>query len=104
MIAADLVISVRNDNQREGRFDPATDEPDEVERRLVGPVQVVQQDDTPFRRAESAEKTPHDIDPRGASIDEPRQLAVEVGGYLDDRSERLRRRQRIASAERGACP
>ena len=43
--AVEFVVAVGGDHERRQRLDPARQQPDDVERRLVGPVQVLEHDD-----------------------------------------------------------
>ena len=45
MLALDLVVAIRRDHERTGRVDAAAEDPEHVESRLVGPVQVLEDED-----------------------------------------------------------
>ena len=77
------------------RVDAATEQLQDVERRLVGPVQVLQDDD---RRARASAR----VSATATSLaDAPRSVSSassppDVGGDVEERAERPRREQRLA--------
>ena len=88
MVGPDLVVAERDDEQRGHRLHAAGDEREHVERRLVGPVRVLDDAD---RRAVAAKLVEH----HAGGVDSRR---PKLGGEpeLEERAERARHRQVVA--------
>ena len=77
----------------------ASEQPQDVERRVVGPVQVLEHDD---RRGARGEARPASAATRSLGVtpasDQRRELAAGLVGDVDERAERTGREQRLAGA------
>ena len=94
--SVELVVAVGGDHERGQRLDPARQQPEDVERRLVGPVQVLQHDDrgsSEFGRERGGQRAR-----RRALGHERGELAARLLGDVDERAERARCVQRVAGA------
>jgi hypothetical protein len=103
VVGADLVVPVGDEQQRPAEREPAAEERDHVERRLVGPVQVLQHDDRAGglrRPVQRLEEQVEDLGPVTARVlPQPlAQRAAEPAGDVVQRAERARGEQRVASA------
>jgi hypothetical protein len=98
------VVAVAEDQQRARVADAAAEVLDEVERRVVGPVHVLEDDDRRRRRA--GDLVEEGGEERGA-LAGPRQRGTQrrsgVGGGIVQRAERARSRQRLARAPENAA-
>jgi hypothetical protein len=98
------VVAVAEDEQCAGVADATAEVLDKVERRVVGPVHVLEDDDRRCRRPRQLVE--HGGEERGA-IARPRQRAAQRGagraGDVVERPERPRRRQRFARAPEHAA-
>jgi hypothetical protein len=68
----------------------------DVQRRLIGPVEVLQDDHG--RTANGAPQRSEHLAGGGAPLGHLRQLAADLGGDVDQGAERTRREQRLAGA------
>ena len=98
----ELVVAIRCHDERGGGLDPAPDDTHDVQRRLVGPVHVLDHEN---RRAalELLQESTCDIvrPPSGAH-----QLVENAAcflAHLDERPQRPRRGERVAGAPEDAC-
>src|SRR5204862_7279931 len=98
--ALELVVTVRTEDERRERLQPAAEQPQDVERRLVGPVEVLEHED---RRGAAAQLL-------GQRRDELMRQHVVRDHVLqlrkgEQRTERTLREQRIAiPPENTPCP
>jgi predicted nucleotidyltransferase len=98
MGAVDLVVAVAGENERGDRLEPSRQQPEDVERRLVGPVDVLEDEDRRRRgRQLAGERGRHLVWPR-AGLDEALELAARPLGDLEQRPERSRSEEGIAGA------
>jgi hypothetical protein len=98
--AADLVVPVGPDDHRPGGLHAATDEPNSIERGLVGPVQVVEDEGEPRSLPQGAEQRLEDRVPRGAVPEQAVERRVEVLRDVGERAEWARRREWIARPDK----
>jgi hypothetical protein len=96
--AVELVVAIRRDEERGHRLDPAREELEDVECRLVRPVDVLEHEDRPGPRLQLVSQRRHDLVRHRAALDELLQLAVRLLGDTEQRPERPRREKRIAGA------
>jgi hypothetical protein len=101
MGAFELVVSVAGDRQRAKRVNPAAEEPEDVERRLIGPVHVLEHEQG---RATSqlVGENRRDLVWPGATPDELVKLAASFVRDLEQRSERARCQEPVARAPEDA--
>ena len=95
VIALQLVVAIGRDHQRRHRRHAAAEQLHQIERRLVGPVQILQHDD---RR--TAQRTPqrHEHLTGGCpTLGQLGQLAADLGRDVEQRPERPRREQRLTA-------
>ena len=93
-----LVVAVAGHDQRRHRLDAAAQQRQHVERRLVGPVQILQDDDGARPRAGLAGDHRHHLVRLRARVEEVAQLTAGLVGDVDERAERAGREQRVAGA------
>ena len=94
VLALQLVVAVGRDHQRRHSRRPPAEQVHDVERRLVGPVEILQDDDR--RAAKRATQRPEHLAGGCAALGHLRQLAADLGGDVEQRPERSRREQRLA--------
>ena len=88
MLATDLVVTVGSDDQCPRRLDPPPDESKRVERRLVGPMQIIEeQDQVAVFRPEGGEQGAEERIPRCLFPHEARELVIEVVRDIDEWAE-----------------
>ena len=68
MGTVDLLVAIGDDEQHRQRLHAPADEPHDVERRLVGPVQILQAQDGRTRGLQLGHKSGGDIVGPGAAI------------------------------------
>ena len=102
VVALELVVAVGDRDERRHRRDPACEQAEQVERRLVGPVQVLEHDDRWRAPPQLVEQRGQHVARPGAALDEVGQLAACLGGDVEQRPERPRRVQRLARAREHA--
>jgi hypothetical protein len=90
--AVELIVAVGGDHKRRQRLDPARQQPHDVERRLVGPVQILEHDDR--GSAQLGRQRGREVTRRRAVRDQLGELAA----HVDERAERPRRVERVARA------
>jgi hypothetical protein len=96
--AIDLVVAVAQKNECRSRVEPAAEQGDHVERRLVCPLDVVEYQHGRRARAQlSDECRRHCLGP-SSLVDDVCQLAAHRVGHVDERAERPRREQRVGRA------
>ncbi len=92
----ELVVAVGRDDEGGLRVHLARDEAQDVERRRVGPVQVLEHEDRGRAAPQLVEQGGRDlVGPRGARRDLG-ELAPDLLGDVEQRAERARREQRVA--------
>jgi hypothetical protein len=98
MRAVELVVAIADDHQRRHRLHPAGEQPQDVERRLVRPVHVLEHEHGRDPRAQLARQRHHHRVRHRTTLNDRLQLAPGGLGNLDQRPERARREERVASA------
>ena len=96
------VVTITGDDQRRNRFDPTTDQPQDVERRLVGPVNVLEHDDSRRPLVELAQQRARDLMRLAAPPGELLERATHGLGDIEQRPQGARSEQRIASTPEDA--
>jgi hypothetical protein len=94
VVALQRVVAVGRDHQRRHPLHPPAEQLHDVERRLVGPVEVFQDDDG--RLPDRAAQRPEDLAGGCAALGHLRQLSAHLVGDVDQRPERSRREERLA--------
>jgi hypothetical protein len=94
--AGHLLVSVAGDHQRRHLVDAAGEEPHDVERGLVGPVDVLEHEHRRRRRAELGEHRRRDVVRHRPLLDAPPELPVGHPRDVEERPERPWREERIA--------
>ncbi len=97
MVAVDLIAAIRGDQERGERVDPAGDDPENVQRRLVGPVNVLEDDDRDLALELLHERRRKLVRPRGGGCDSL-ELAAGHAGDVEKGAQRARGEQRVAGA------
>ena len=95
-VGGEFVVAVGDEHDDARVFHPAGEEPEDVERRRVGPVRVLEHGDGRRPLAQEGEQR--------AGEERARRRPLEVGGELAQRGERDRDRQRLAGADQERCP
>ena len=97
----ELVVAVGGDDQHRNRLDSAREEPEDVERRLVRPVDVLEHEDR--RAVRGARERRHHLVRHHVASDDGLELAA--GGFADreQRPEWPRDEERIAAAPEDPC-
>ena len=91
---AQLVVAVGRDHQRRHPRHPPAEQLHDIERRLVGPVQILEDDDR--RAAQSRAPTPRARRSRRRRARSAPPARRRLGGDVQQRTERPRREQRLA--------
>jgi hypothetical protein len=102
IVPLEAVVSVRDDDERPHGRDAAREQADQVERRLVGPVEVLEDHDARRTAAELVQERRQCVAGAGALVDECRELPAGLGRHVEQRPERTRRVQRFARAREHA--
>ena len=97
MVADRLVVAVGDEHERRRRAHPAADHAQHVERRLVGPVHVLEHEHG--RETQLVEQRARDAPRVAPRVDVRGQRAADLVGDVGERSERSGRRQVLAGAE-----
>ena len=95
-----LVVAVRAEDEQPRSVRAARQQPHRVERRLVGPVQVLEHDDGRLARAGRVEQRSGDLMRGRASVDRLGERTAELVRDVDERAERPRGGERVAGAPR----
>src|SRR5439155_27258863 len=103
MAARELVVAVGGDDERRHRVEAASKQAQDVERRLVGPMDVFDDDRARTGRELAQQLGRQCVWLRAAGRD-ARQIAADYIGYPEERAERGRRVQRLASGAKDARP
>ena len=98
MTAIELVVAVGENDQSRDRVDPATEQRDHVERRLVRPVQILEHQDRLFPRSEFADERCRDCLRLAAFLDDVTKLAPAGLRDVEQGTEWTRREERVARA------
>ena len=96
--AVELVVAVGRQHQRRDRLDAASEQAHDVQRGLVGPVQVLQHHDARRPAAQLRRQRRDEHGGRGALRDDRAELAAGLLGHVGERPERTRRVQRVTGA------
>ena len=83
----------RSRSPRRHPHHPAAEQLHDVERRLISPLQILQDDDR--RAAKRAPQRHQYLAGRGATLGHLRQLSAHLGGDVEQRAQRPRREQRL---------
>ncbi len=98
MLRVDLAVAVADDHERGNRLDTASEQPEDVERRLVRPVRVLEDEDGARLRRELVRQRRRQLVRHRARLDGRPKLAADVVGDRQHRTERARREQRVAAS------
>ena len=97
------VVAVGRDHQRRNGRDPACEQPQHVQRGLVGPVDILEHEDGRLSRGElPADRRGDLMRPHLAATDQRFELPADDLGDLEQRSQRARREERVARAPEDA--
>jgi hypothetical protein len=97
MRGADLVVAVAEHEQRAGAFDAPAEKLDEVQRRVVGPVQVL--DHHQCRRVGGAQLGQHRLEQRRPRPVQPcAEARTALSRHVEQRRQRMRRFECVAGA------
>jgi hypothetical protein len=102
MAAAELVGAIGDKDEGVNRVDPPTEQPQDVERRLVGPVHVFEHEDGPGSRPELIIQRRSDLVRLRPALDELFELSAGLLRDVQERSERTRREERVACSPEDA--
>jgi hypothetical protein len=97
MAWAELVVAVGAHDQCTGR-QPTGDESRHVERCLVGPVEVLEDDDRGLARAELPEHSSRHVVRAGIAGEQPSELSVDIFGDIQQRAEWARCEEGVAGS------
>ncbi len=95
--ARQLVVAVRREHQRRHAAQPPGQHAQQVEGRLVGPVQVLE--DQHHRLADGLRQGVDDVAGTCAPLHQGRQVAAELGGEVEERTVGTRRTQVFGPAD-----
>ena len=98
MPAVELVVSEGRDDQHRQRLDPARDDPEHVERRLVGPVHVFDHDHGRRRPAQLDHQRLGELVRLRAAGGDALELASDRARHIEERPEWARGEQRVAAS------
>ena len=98
MATVELVVAEGRDDERWKRLDPTPDDPQDVERRLVGPVQVLNDDDGGGGPPELAHQRGGELVRPDAARRSSLELAARRLGDVEERPKRTRCEERVARA------
>ena len=98
MGAVELVVAVAGENESGSTLDPASEQLQDVERGLVRPVQVLDDQDRRRPRPQLAHERRRDLVRSGAALDQLLELTAGDLSDVEQRPERTRREQRVAGA------
>src|SRR5688572_11280130 len=103
MVACELVVAIRRDDEARRRFDLACEETEDVQRALVRPVHVL--DDDEWRSCRSESHQPFDdVVWRAPRVEETGDPGTRALGDLQERPQRPRRGQGIAPTPKEGRP
>ena len=97
MSGVELVVAIRDDDQRAAAADASSEQPKHVHGRFVCPVDVLENEDGRLE-LHFVEQTVHDFVCPGPRRDERRKRIPGLHGDVDNRTERPGREQRLARA------
>jgi hypothetical protein len=95
MRVIELIIAIAAEQQRLNSLHATRNEPDNVERRLVGPVQILEDQHRRRRRPKLTQQRDRNIMSAGAALDSGPQLPLGHPSHVEQRSKRPRREQRL---------
>ena len=98
MVGRQLVIAVGDDQQRPGPVHPPTEERQQVQRRLIGPVGVLHHDDLP-PLVQLVEARGEQLLPRAAGRQHGGEAAARLASQVVQRPERARGEERVARSD-----
>jgi hypothetical protein len=98
MRTVQLVVAVAGHDQGRHRLHPAGEQPQDVERRLVRPVHVFEDEHGRDPRAQLPRERRHHLVRHRTTLDDRLELAAGPLGDGDERPERARREERFAGA------
>jgi hypothetical protein len=93
----ELVVAVRHEHERGQALDPPAEQPQEIEGRLVRPVQILEHEHSGLYPELVEERADHLVRPR-ASFHQATQLAAGRLGDVCERPERAGREQRVTGS------
>ena len=101
---ANLVVAIGREQEGARRGDAPPEEAEEIERRLVGPMDILEDDQRRRRSSgEHAKEGAEDLIARGTGRELAGDVAVHGVGDVNEWAERAGGRERIADAGEGAC-
>ena len=101
---AQLVVAIRGEHEgRPETVDPAADEGEHVQGRLVRPVQVVEDEDGRPARLQLPDHGARHVVGLGVAVHHVVELTAGLRCDVDEGPERSRREQRVARAPEDAC-
>ena len=101
MAAGELVVAIRGEDERGHALESAREQSQDVERRFVGPMDVLDDDDGRAASELADQLGGERVRPRPAGCD-ARQLAADPIGDLEERAKRARCVQRLARGSENA--
>lgn len=104
MVAVKLVAAVREHKEQSCVFRLTREDPHDIERRLVGPVHVLDDQDGRRDGTQRLDERDRDIERLGTCGDERLRLAAQFGHRLQQWTERPWREQRVARARQPRDP
>ncbi len=96
-----LIASKRPEQQCRDRLDPPPQQADQIERRPVGPVQILEHDDARSTAAQLPHQRLQQLADPGAGVQQLRHVSPSLLGDVDERAERAGRVQGVARSRRG---
>ena len=96
--AVELVVAIARDHQSRDRLDPTGEQPQDVERRLVRPVHILEHEHGRCAFAELTSQRRDDLMRNRAARDTLLEVAADILGDREQRAEWARREEGIAGA------
>jgi hypothetical protein len=93
----ELIVAEARHHERSGRLDPAGNQPEQIQARLVGPVDILQHGDGGPGGAQFRQERGERLMRPGTAPDQRPEFARHLLGDIEERPERPRREQRITS-------
>ncbi len=96
--ALELLVAIGEDDQRGDLLDPPGEEPEDIQRRLVRPLGVLEDEDGSDSPVELLDQCGGDVMGLGALLDQPCQIPAADPGHVQQRPQRPRDEERIAAS------
>jgi hypothetical protein len=96
----ELIVAIGREHERSGRLDTAAEQAEEVERRLVRPVDVLEHEDC--RARQLVEQRRRHLVRAGSALEQLGERSADLGRDVCNRRKRTRREERVACSREDA--